>query len=252
MCEVMTKECMDATNAFYHAWVPSSTHVITFGCQLTKLQKKCCAINVIISDKAKTQHFVAQMYKNYYFMEEQMTKYKMQSDTNKAWDPMLSHFSKLFVQRKAYSNDAAAMYEVPPDCTIAMTKSSSDFSSRDLYIESIKESLALARYYMANSPATAPTPTPVVDPMATPHLDMDTQCKQLKLLLKQNSDLVAEFAKASAGTNPGSGATPKPRCTGCKRLQAHLKECPSCKKMCTHKPADCFSLTANAEKRPTN
>jgi hypothetical protein len=37
-CKVMTKECTDATEAFYHAWVSSSTHVITFGCQLTKLQ----------------------------------------------------------------------------------------------------------------------------------------------------------------------------------------------------------------------
>jgi hypothetical protein len=40
-CKVMTKECTDATKAFYHAWIPSSTHVITFGCQLMKLQKKC-------------------------------------------------------------------------------------------------------------------------------------------------------------------------------------------------------------------
>jgi hypothetical protein len=38
-CKVMTKECTDATKAFYHAWVPSSTHVITFGRQLTKLQR---------------------------------------------------------------------------------------------------------------------------------------------------------------------------------------------------------------------
>ncbi len=58
-CKVMTKECTDATKAFYHAWVPSSTHVITFGCQLTKLQKKCRTINLIISDKAKMLHFVS-------------------------------------------------------------------------------------------------------------------------------------------------------------------------------------------------
>jgi hypothetical protein len=76
-CKVMTKECTDATKAFYHKWVPSSTHVITFGCQLTKLQKKCRTINGIISDKAKMLHFIGQMYKNDYFTEAQMTKYKM-------------------------------------------------------------------------------------------------------------------------------------------------------------------------------
>jgi hypothetical protein len=73
----MTKERTDATGAFYHAWVPRSTHVVMFGHQLTKLQKKCCMINVIISNKAKTLHFVGQMYKSNYCMEEQMTKYKM-------------------------------------------------------------------------------------------------------------------------------------------------------------------------------
>ncbi len=81
---------------------------------------------------------------------------------------------------------------------------------------------------------------------------MDAQCKQFKLLLKQNLDLVAAFVKASANPNSGSGATLKPRHTGCESLWAHLKECPNCKKMCTHKPDDCYSLAANVDKRPTN
>jgi hypothetical protein len=51
--------------------------------QLTKLQKKCRMINVIIADKAKALHFVGQMYKSDYFMEDQKTKYKMQLDANK-------------------------------------------------------------------------------------------------------------------------------------------------------------------------
>jgi hypothetical protein len=65
-CKVMTRECTDATEAFYQAWVPNMTHIITFGRQLTKQQKKCKAINVIISDKANTLHFVGQMYKSNY------------------------------------------------------------------------------------------------------------------------------------------------------------------------------------------
>jgi hypothetical protein len=38
-CKIMTRERMDATNAFYQAWVPNMTHIITFGCQLNKQQK---------------------------------------------------------------------------------------------------------------------------------------------------------------------------------------------------------------------
>jgi hypothetical protein len=30
-CKVVTKERTDATDTFYHTWVPSTTHVITFG-----------------------------------------------------------------------------------------------------------------------------------------------------------------------------------------------------------------------------
>ncbi len=62
-CKVMMKECTDATEAFYQAWVPLTTHIITFGHQLNKQQKKCKNINVIILDEAKTLHFVGQMYR---------------------------------------------------------------------------------------------------------------------------------------------------------------------------------------------
>ncbi len=110
------------------------------------------------------------------------------------------------------------MNDVPSNHTIATTKRSSDFTSRDLYIKSLEESLALACDYLTNAPMTAPAPTPVVDPLATLHLNMEAQGKPFELLLKQNSDLVTAFAKASASTNPGSGTTPKPRRTGCKRL----------------------------------
>jgi hypothetical protein len=84
----MTKERMDATNAFYQAWVSNMTmtHIITFGCQLNKQQKKCKAINVIILDEAKTLHFVGQMYKSNYFTEEQMTKYEILADLDKVWE----------------------------------------------------------------------------------------------------------------------------------------------------------------------
>jgi hypothetical protein len=82
-CNIMTRECTDATKAFYQAWVPNMTHIITFGWQLNKQPKKCKTINVIISDITKTLHFVGQMYKSNYFTKEQMTKYEILLYANK-------------------------------------------------------------------------------------------------------------------------------------------------------------------------
>jgi hypothetical protein len=65
----MTRERTDATKAFYQAWVPNMTHIITFGRQLNKQQKKC---KTIIGDKT------------------------------------LAHFTELFSLCKAYGDDRAA------------------------------------------------------------------------------------------------------------------------------------------------
>jgi hypothetical protein len=95
-CKVMMKECTNATEAFYQAWVPSTTHIITFGHQLDKQQKKGRTINVIILDKAKTLHFIGQMYKSDYCTKDQMTKYKMKADINKTWLHTLQFFTQTF------------------------------------------------------------------------------------------------------------------------------------------------------------
>ena len=149
----MTRECTEATKAFHQAWVPNMTHIIIFGRQLNKQQKKCKAINVIISDEAKTLHYVGQMYRSDYFTEEQMTKYEILSDANKTWDKTLAHFTELFSLCKAYGEDRAAIsgFESAAHVRDHSTASSnipanteSDLT-RDLYIESLEESLAAAR-----------------------------------------------------------------------------------------------------------
>jgi hypothetical protein len=83
LCKVMTKEPTIAAEAFYQAWVPLTTQIITSCRQLNKEQKKCKNINVIISDEAKTLHFVGQMYKSNYYTEEQITKYKTQGTSTR-------------------------------------------------------------------------------------------------------------------------------------------------------------------------
>jgi hypothetical protein len=145
----MTKERTNATDAFYQAWVPLTTHIITFGCQLNKQQKKCKNVNVIILDKAKTLHFVGQMYKRDYYTEEKMTKYKMQMDVNKTWLHTLQFCTKLFAQCKAYGDDHVAnsgfdsivhINDIP--INHSLVSATRDFTTCNLYLESLKESLA--------------------------------------------------------------------------------------------------------------
>ncbi len=106
-CKVMTKELTNATEVFYQAWVPLTTHIITFGRQLNKQQEKCKNINIIILEEAKILHFIGQMYKSNYYTKEQMTKYEMQMDVNKTWLHTLQYFTKRIVQRMAYGDNRA-------------------------------------------------------------------------------------------------------------------------------------------------
>ncbi len=192
-------------------------HIITFGCQLTKLQKKCKTINVIISEEAKTLHFVGQMYKSNYFTEEQMTKYEMLIDKDKTWALTLQHFTQLYAQQKAYGDNHAAnsgfnsmanIYNIPSDQSIAST-TPSEITTRDLYIESLEESLAAARKYVTKVPNTpiAPEPnTPIApDPMAMLRAELNAQRKQFELIMKQNSDLLTNMAQNGGGNGGGGG-----------------------------------------------
>ncbi len=186
-CKVMTKERTNAAEAFYQAWIPATTHIITFGRQLDKQQKKCKTINVIILDKAKTLHFVGQMYKSNYYAKDQMTKYEMKADINKTWLHTLQFFTKLFAQCKAYGDNHAAnsnfdsaahINDIPSNCSLVFT--SSNFTTRNLYIESLKESLAAAQEYVANG--CAPT-TDKPDPANLLHIELDAQQKQFNLIM---------------------------------------------------------------------
>jgi hypothetical protein len=175
-CKVMMKEHTNRTEDFYQAWVPSTTHIITFGCQLNKQQQKCKNINVIISEEAKTLHFVGQMYKSNYYTEEQMTKYEMQTDFNKTWLHTLQFFTERFSQRKAYRDNCAAnssfdsaahINNIPTNHSFVST--SSDITTCYLYIESLEESLAAAWEYVAKER----TPTPdKPDPVALLRMEL--------------------------------------------------------------------------------
>ncbi len=143
------------------------------------------------------------MYKSNYYTENQMTKYKMKADINKTWLHTLQFFTKLFAQRKAYGDNhagnssfdsAAHINDIPTDCSLVST--SSDVTTHDLYIESLEESLAAAWEYVAKEC----TPTPdKPDPANLLHIEIDTQLKQFKLIMQQNSTLQAAMARGNGG-----------------------------------------------------
>jgi hypothetical protein len=259
----MTRERTDATEAFYQAWVPNMTHIITFGCQLNKQQKKCKAINVIISNGAKTLYFVGQMYKSDYFTEEQMTKYEILSDANKVWDKTLAHFMELFSLRKAYGDDRAAnsgfesaahVRDHSSACSIITANTESDLT-RDLYIKSLEESLAAAwEQYALDATTRTPIP-PAFDPLTLLQTELAEQGKQVSEVMAQNAKLIATLSKGGGGDGGGGGGS-KGKGGGGNNGDRHKtpwkekKLCPNCNKEVVHNPADCFSLEANKAKRP--
>jgi uncharacterized membrane protein YgcG len=275
-CKLMTGERTDATEAFYQAWVPNMTHIITFGQKLTKQQKKCKAINVIISNEAKTLHFVGQMYKSDYFAEEQMTKYEILSDTNKVWDKTLAHFTDLFSLHKAYGNNKAANsgfesaahvrdHSSAHSNTTANTKS--DLTC-NLYIKSLEESLATAREYCALDTTTRTPVPPAFNPLTRLQTELAKQRKQVLDIMAQNASLMAALSKGGGGGDSGGGGGSggsggggsgggrgKDGCSNhSSRHKNQCKEkklCSNCNKVVVHNPAECFSLKANKDKCPT-
>ncbi len=81
-----------------------------------------------------------------------MTKYEILSDANKTWDKTLTHFTELFSLRKAYGEDRAANSEFESAAHVRdhstarsnITANTESNLTRNLYIESLEESLAAA------------------------------------------------------------------------------------------------------------
>ncbi len=80
---------------------------------------------------------------------------------------------------------------------------------------------------------------------------------QNQLLMEMRNEMKKVLAAAMTATATGSGARGgdtakdggKERCL---KTRSDLPLCPHCKRNRKHKPEDCFSLPANADKKPTN
>jgi hypothetical protein len=137
---------------------------------------------------------------------------------------------------------------IPTDCSLVSI--SSDFTTCNLYNESLKESLAAAREYVAKKR----TPTPdKLDPADLLHMELDAQCKQFDLIMKPNCALLVAMAKRNSSGGGGGGGISGRGGGGNNRHrdQGTKAMCPNCKKLVFHRVADCFTLPANKDKIPT-
>jgi uncharacterized membrane protein YgcG len=140
----------------------------------------------------------------------------MKANINKTLLHTLHSFAKLFTQRKAYGdnraensgfNSPAHINDIPTNCSLVST--SSDFTTRNLYIESLKESLVAAQEYVTKE--CAPT-LDKPDPANLLCIELDPQQKQFKLIMQQNSALLPAMAKGNGGgggiggSSSGSGS----------------------------------------------
>jgi hypothetical protein len=185
----------------------------------------------------------------------------MQMVVNKTWLHTLQYFTKLFAQRKAYREDCAAngvfdsavhINIIPTNCSVVST--SSDITTCNLHIESLKESLAAAWECVANER----TPTlDKPDPAALLCTKLDAQCKQFDLITKQNSALLVAMAKGNGGGGGGGrssgGSIGGGGGGGGNRRHDHGNKavCPDCNKMVVHAAANCFTLPASKDKNPS-
>ncbi len=150
-------------------------------------------------------------------------------------------------------DSVAHINDIPTNNSLVST--SSDFITHNLYIESLEESLAAAREY------TAKERTPTLDKPDPADLlctELNAQCKQFDLIMKENSALLVAMAKGNgggggSGSNGGGGGGGGGSGGGCNRRrdQGTKAMCPNCNKLVVHAVADCFMLPANKDKIPT-
>jgi len=124
--------------------------------------------------------------------------------------------------------------------------------TRDLYIESLEESLAAAwEQYASDATTRTPVP-PAFDPLMLLQTELAEQRKQVSDVMAQNAKLIATLSKGG-GDGGGGGKGKGNNGDNSNRHKTPWKEkqlCPNCNKDVVHVPADCFSLKANKDKCP--
>ncbi len=187
-----------------------------------------------------------------------MTEYEILSDENKVWDKTLAHFMDLFSLHKAYGNNKAAnsrfesaahVHDHSSAHSVITANTESDFT-RDLYIESLEESLAAAGEHCATDAATLSPVPPVFNPLTLLQTELAEQRKQVSEVMAQNAKLMAALSKGGGGGDGGGGGGGRGKGGWRKTPWKEKRVCPNCKKVVVHDPVECFSLEESKDKRP--
>jgi hypothetical protein len=124
-----------------------------------------------------------------------------------------SPLHELFSLRKAYGDDRAAnsgfesaahVRDHSSAHSIITANTESDLK-RDLYIESLEESLVAAReQYALDATTLIPIP-PAFDPLTLLQNELAEQCKQVLEVMAQNAKLIAATLSKGGGGGDGRG-----------------------------------------------
>ncbi len=119
----------------------------------------------------------------------------------------------LFSLRKAYGDNKAAnsgfdiaahIRDHSSACSVITANTKSDFT-RDLYIESLEESLAAAQEHCATDATTRSPVPPVFNPLTLLQTELTEQRKQVSEVMAQNAKLMAALSKGGSGGDGGGG-----------------------------------------------
>jgi hypothetical protein len=125
-----------------------------------------------------------------------------------------------------------------------MVSTTSNITTRNLYIESREESLVAAKEYVTKEHNPAPDKTDLV---ALQRVELYAQCKLFDLIMKQISDILVAITKGSSSGGGGGSSGGSRRGHDCRPK----KLCPYCNNMVVHAAADCFTLPANKDNIPS-
>jgi hypothetical protein len=123
--------------------------------------------------------------------------------------PLRNHRSSVLepklVSRNMTDNDFGLGLNDDDEMNSVITTASN--LTRDLYVESLEESLAALRDYMAKDTPAPAAPTTITDQVTLLRNNLDAQRKQFQLVMEQNTKLLVALSKGggSGGHVGGSG-----------------------------------------------
>jgi hypothetical protein len=263
-CKATVANQLKADGKFAKPW----DQVTNLGMWITRLEvlrRKCDEVGVSIDDGRMVLKITENAKKCALFNSVDHKAYDKLQNYN--LDTVVKFWVKkykahnIYNQLQAIANEYESVaYAGPPT-----SSAGSIANDNDTYISILKETLARLTMecksaFAVTNRAAKRTPS---NTLATN--TMNEFCQQLMTEMKNEMAkvLAAVMTAAKVGTSNGGGGTGGGGTggvgaggdTGCsrgRRIGSNLPLCPHCRKKGKHKPDDCFSLPANAGKKPAN